>query len=106
MKSKLIYISEIVAKANDQFASKFNKIETLMGIMDKALRNNGMPADAITIECTSQNKKIVVLIHDEKPDIVEVALGNKAGEIHSSFEYAFNELSDAVILAVMEKNFL
>ncbi|NQZ23612.1 MAG: hypothetical protein HRT53_16360 [Colwellia sp.] len=106
MKSKLINLSERVAKANDQFSSKFESIDTLMGIMDRTLRNKGMAADAITIDCKSQNKKIVLVIHDAKPDVVEIALGNKAGHIYSSSEYAYNEVSAAVIVDIMATNFL
>ncbi len=106
MKSKLINLSEMVAKANDQFSRKFDSIDILMGIMDKNLRNKGMAADAITVDCKSQDKKIVLLIHDAKPDVVEVALGNKAGDIFSSSEYACNELSETVIEEIMATNFL
>jgi hypothetical protein len=99
-------VSEIVAKASDLFSSKFNHVDTLMGIMDKTLRNQGMKADAITIDCISQRKKIVVLIHDEKPSVVDIALGNKDGDIYSSTEYALHELSEAVFLEIMETNFI
>jgi hypothetical protein len=34
MKSKLQKLSEIVARANDVFYSKFDNIDTLMGIME------------------------------------------------------------------------
>ena len=44
MKSKLQNLSEIVARANDVFYSKFDNIDTLMGIMDRTLRNQGMKA--------------------------------------------------------------
>ena len=53
MKSTLENLLEIVAKANDLFCSKFDNVDTLMGIMDKKLRNQGMKADAITIDCVS-----------------------------------------------------
>jgi hypothetical protein len=106
MKSKLIHLSEMVAKANDQFSNKFDNINTLMGIMDKTLRNKGMTADAITIDCKSQNKKIVLLIHDAKPDVVEIALGNNTGDIYSSTEYACNQLTEAVIADIMATNFI
>jgi hypothetical protein len=96
----------MVAKANDQFSNKFERIETTMGIMDKTLRNKGMAADAITIDCKLQNKKIVLLIHDAKPDVVEIALGNKTGDIYSSTEYACNQLTEAVIVNIMTTNFL
>jgi len=106
MKSKLQNLSEIVARANDVFYSKFDNINTLMGIMDKTLRNQGMKADAITIDCIALDKRIVILIHDDKPDIVDIALGNKDGDIYSSSEYELVKLSEAVVVEIMEVNFI
>ena len=106
MKNILNNLSEVVARANDLFYSKFDNIDTLMGIMDKTLRNQGMKADAITIDCIALDKKIVILIHDEKPDFVNIALGNKEGNIYSSSEYKLTELSEVVILEIMEVNFI
>lgn len=105
MKRKLHNLSEIVARANDVFYSKFDNIDTLMGIMDKTLRNQGMKADAITIDCIALDKKIVILIHDDKPDVVNIALGNKEGDIYSSSEYELVKISEAVIVGIMEVNF-
>ncbi|WNC72104.1 hypothetical protein RGQ13_18590 [Thalassotalea psychrophila] len=105
MKNTLKNLSEVVAKANDLFYSKFDNVDTLMGIMDKTLRNQGMKADAITIDCIALDKKIVILIHDDKPDVVSIALGNKEGDIFSSSEYVLAEISEAVIVEIMEENF-
>ncbi len=105
MNNKLKSLSEIVANASDLFSSKFDSVDTLMGVMDKILRKQGMAADAITIDCKSKDRKIVLLIHDAKPDVVQVALGNKEGDIYSASDYALNELSETVILRIMEKNF-
>jgi len=77
-----------------------------MGIMDKTLRNQGMKADAITIDCIALDKKIVILIHDDKPDVVNIALGNKEGDIYSSSEYELVKTSEAVIVGIMEANFI
>ena len=106
MKNKLKDLSEVVARASDLFYNKFDNVDTLMGIMDKTLRNQGMKADAITIDCIAQNKKIVILIHDDKPDIVDIALGNKEGDIYSSSEYDIADISEAIILGIMEMNFI
>lgn len=106
MNKKLKDLSEIVAKANDLFYNKFDQVNTLMGIMDKTLRNQGMEADAITIDCISLDKKVVILIHDNKPDVVDIALGNKEGEVYSSLEYAINDISEALIVQIMEENFI
>ena len=106
MKGTLKSLSEIIAKANDLFYSKFDNIDTVMGIMDKNLRNQGIKADAITIDCIALDKKVVFLIHDDKPKIVSIALGNKNGDIYSSSEYAISDISETVILGVMEVNFI
>ncbi len=105
MKQKLQDLSEVVARANDLFSSKFDNIGTLMGIMDKTLRKQGIEADAITIDCISLDKKVVILLHDDKPDAVDIALGNKEGEIYSSSEYELVQVTEAVIVEVMETNF-
>lgn len=106
MKGTLKSLSEIIAKANDLFYSKFDNIDTVMGIMDKNLRNQGIKADAITIDCIALDKKVVFLIHDDKPKIVSIALGNKNGDIYSSSEYAISDISETVILGIMEVNFI
>lgn len=106
MKGTLKNLSEIIAKANDLFYSKFDNIDTVMGIMDKNLRNQGIKADAITIDCIALDKKIVFLIHDDKPKIVSIALGNKDGDIYSSSEYALSEISETVVFGIMEVNFI
>lgn len=77
-----------------------------MGIMDKTLRKQGMKADAITIDCIALNKKIVIVLYDEKPDIAEIALGNKAGDIHSSTEYKISDLTVELMLEILEANFI
>lgn len=106
MKGTLKSLSEIIAKANDLFYGKFDNIDTVMGIMDKNLRDQGIKADAITIDCIALDKKVVFLIHDDKPKIVSIALGNKNGDIYSSSEYAISDISETVILGIMEVNFI
>ena len=106
MKETLKELSEIVAQANDIFYERYKSVDTLMGIMDKTLRKQGMNADAITIDCISIDKKIVLVLHDSKPDLVDIALGDKTGEIHSSKEYVLKDVSISQILEIMEINFI
>lgn len=106
MKNTLKNLSETVARANDVFYGKYSNIDTIMGIMDKTLRNQGMKADAVTIDCLNANKKIILLIHDDTPDKVKVALGNKDGEIYSSSDYELSDLSEAIVVGIMEMSFV
>ncbi|KGJ96007.1 hypothetical protein [Colwellia psychrerythraea] len=106
MKKTLKELSEIVAKANDLFYERNKNVDTLMGIMDKTLRKQGMNADAITIDCIAMDKKIVLVLHDSKPNFVDLALGNKAGEIHSSTEHAIKDINITQILDLLEVTFI
>lgn len=106
MNKKLNDLSEIIARANDVFFSLHKSHDTLMGIMDKTLRQQGMKADAITIDCVALDKKIVFVLHDEKPDMVDVALGNKHGDIFSSTEYELININESVVVSILEDNFL
>jgi hypothetical protein len=106
MKETLKKLSEIVAQANDIFYERNKSVDTLMGIMDKTLRKQGMQADAITIDCIASNKKIVLVLHDSKPDLVDIALGDKAGVVDSASEYLLKDVTITQIIAMMEENFL
>jgi hypothetical protein len=105
MKAGLKSLSELVAKANDAFYAKHHKADTVMGIMDKTLRQQGMPADAVTLDCMALDKKVVFLLHDNKPDSVSVAIGNKAGDIHSSFDHDMATLTEATVISLLETHF-
>ena len=99
-------LSEKVAKANDLFYARNSCVDTLMGIMDKTLRKQGINADAITIDCIAVNKKIVLVVHDNKPDTVDIALGDKDGVIESSSSHFCADINEQFLLIMMENNFL
>ncbi|MEI6894365.1 MAG: hypothetical protein V5789_06970 [Colwellia sp.] len=106
MNDPLKALADIVANANDIFYDRHKHVDTLMGIMDKTLREQGMNADAITIDCISLNKKIVFVLHDSEPDFVDIALGDKAGVIQSSSKQVLKEVNIPYIITMMEDNFI
>ncbi len=106
MKSALKDLSEIVAKANDLLYAKFENIDTLMGIIDQSLRKQGIKADAVTVDCVAADRKLLILVHDDKPDSITIVSGNKAGDIYSKDEYAMHEISEDFFVNIMEKNFI
>ena len=106
MNSTLKKLSETIAEANDVFDARHENVDTILGIMDQALRKQGINADAVTIDYPPLNKKIVFLMHDDKTDIVDIAFGNKEGDIQSSSEYDLSNISVAKVIDIMEDNFL
>ena len=106
MKPRLKEVSDIIAQANDQFYAKHSGIDTILGLIDKALRSQGMHADAVTIDVAGHDIKMVFLIHDHKPDSVDMALGNKAGDISHSSTIPNDTLSIHYVVQLMEQYFL
>jgi hypothetical protein len=106
MNSTLKDISKIVAQANDLLYARHTSISTIMGIMDETLRKRGIKADAVTVDCHAVDKKIVFLMHDEKQGMVDIAIGNKQGTIHSSSVYELSKLSVSMIVDILEENFI
>ena len=106
MKPSLKNLSEIVARAHDLLYNKFENIDTIMGIIDKSLRNQGIQADAVTVDCVSVDKKLLILLHDDKPNAVTIVSGNKAGDVYSKSEYAMSDISEEFFVEIMEKNFI
>ncbi|WP_372628279.1 hypothetical protein [Arsukibacterium sp.] len=102
MRSLLKSVSEVIAEANDAFYAKHQTADSVMGIMDNGLRRQGIPADAITLECVALDKKIVFLLHDASPDTVSVAVGNKAGDIHRSSEHPIASFTSDTVVRLLE----
>ncbi|PKF61021.1 hypothetical protein CW745_11965 [Psychromonas sp. psych-6C06] len=105
MKASLKSLSDNIAQANDLFYLNNKSLDTVIGIMDKSLRKQGMQAEAISIDCVPLNKKIVFLLHDAKPDQADIAFGNKAGDINSTRQISLSELTVPVILTFMQEYF-
>ena len=99
-------LSEIVARANDALYAQHPTVSTMMGIIDQSLRKQGLAADAITVDCLALDRKIVIFIRDDRPDSVDVALGNKAGDIHSCVSHPTNQLTEAFMLQLMRDKFV
>lgn len=106
MKETLKNLSDIVAKANDVLYIKYKDIDTIMGIIDKALRNQGIKADAVSVECVTADKKILILVQDDKPDFTTIVIGNKSGDIYSKTEYKLNEMTQEFFIEIMESHFI
>ena len=105
MKEPLKSVSEVIAQANDKFSEAHHHIDTLVGIIDKALRKQGLEADAVTIDCPALDKKLVFVLHDSKADSVDIAQGNKAGDIFSSASEPLAQLTVNKVVALMNSYF-
>ncbi|WP_426415095.1 hypothetical protein [Aestuariirhabdus sp. LZHN29] len=66
---KILELGDIAAVAQAQIQQEFKQIDPVIGVL-RSLREAGFPADAMTIDCFKSDKRILVILHDDKPNEV------------------------------------
>lgn len=62
------------------------------------MRDIGFPADTMTIDCIKTGRRIILILHDEKPDIVSYQFTLREKDPSDDFEViAFGELTTQTI---------
>lgn len=65
----LLSLSEIASLAHGKIQQDFADINPVIGVM-QGMRKMNIPADVMTIDCLSSQKRILVILHDEHPGII------------------------------------
>lgn len=60
-------LADLVSEAHARIQQDFATLDPVVGI-SRGMRNNGIPADAMTIDCLKTGKRIIVIAHDDDPD--------------------------------------
>lgn len=67
--SALLSLSDIASQAHEKIQQDFDDINPVMGVM-QGMRKMGIPADLLTIDCLVSKKRILVVLHDDFPEII------------------------------------
>jgi len=62
-------LCDIATDAHTRIQQDFKDINPVVGVSQK-MRDIGVPADAMTIDCLKTGKRIILVLHDQQPDIV------------------------------------
>ena len=94
MTDKLLFaLSDIATDAHTRIQQDFKDIDPIVGL-NRSMRKSGIPADAMTIDCLKTGKRIIIILHDEQPDIIRYQFSFKNKDPDDVFEeIAFNELT-------------
>ena len=95
----------IVTEAHTLIQRDFKRINPVVGVSQK-MRNVGIPADALTIDCLSSNKRIIIVLHDEQPGTINYQLSFKDKDPSEKFEKIYSaDLTSNVIYSLIESYF-
>ncbi|OMH32083.1 hypothetical protein [Motiliproteus sp. MSK22-1] len=73
----LMTLSDIATEAHVRIQQDFKHIDPIVGVSQN-MRSSGIPADVMTIDCLKSGKRIILILHDDTPDII-------------SFQFAFRD---------------
>ncbi|MEH6466650.1 MAG: hypothetical protein V7722_03385 [Porticoccus sp.] len=81
----LSLLSDAISEAHVRIQADFEEINPVVGVSQK-MRSHGIPVDMVTIDCLKSGKRIIVILHDEQPDIVSYQFSFKAEDPDDKFE--------------------
>lgn len=59
-------LADKAVEAQTRIQQDFTGIDPVIGVM-RSLRDTGFPADAMTIDCLRSRRRIILIIHDDRP---------------------------------------
>jgi len=61
-------ICEAIEVAHAKIQEDFDHINPVVGLINR-MRDHGIPADLMTIDCLKSGKRILLMVHDDQPEI-------------------------------------
>ncbi|MCK4744021.1 MAG: hypothetical protein KAT25_09395 [Sulfuriflexus sp.] len=94
---KLKTLCDLATEAHTRIQQDFQDINPVVSVNQK-MRDNGMPADIMTVDCLKSGKRIIIILHDQQPDIINYQFCFKDKDPKDEFEnIAFDNLTTQIL---------
>ena len=98
-------LSDCVTEAHSQIQQTFDNINPVVGV-SRGMRSIGIPADAMTIDCLKTGKRIIIILHDEHPDILQYQFSYKDKDPADEFQkLSIDKLTEKILYSWMANYF-
>ena len=78
-------LSDLATEAHTKIQKDFEDINPVIGL-SQGMRSIGIPADAMTIDCLKTGKRIIIVLHDHQPEILQYQFSFKAQDPADHFD--------------------
>lgn len=98
-------LSDMITEAHTRIQQAYEHINPVVGVR-RGMRDVGIPADAMTIDCLQTRGRIVLILHDEQPGVLLYQFGTideDAGEDFQRVDLA--EVSAETLFTWMQDYF-
>lgn len=103
-----IYLKQLcdsVTEAHTRIKQDFSNIDPIVGVSQK-MRESGIPADVMTIDCLRSGKRIILILQDQQPGIISYQFTVEAEAPAEQFnQIPFADLSSAQLYDWMKSYF-
>ena len=98
-------LSGLVTEAHTRIQMDFEHINPIVGV-SRGMRSVGIPADTMTIDCLRTGKRIIIILHDQQPEILQYQFSYKAQDPAEEFmTLTFKALSNQILYDWMKEYF-
>ena len=105
MTEQLQILCDRATQAHERVQLKHADIDPIVGVHHK-MRDAGFAADVMTIDCLKIGKRIILILHDEQPDIVNYQYSFIERDPDERFDQlALNELTATTLYDWMSSYF-
>ncbi|MGB0495087.1 MAG: hypothetical protein ACPGJI_01930 [Kangiellaceae bacterium] len=105
LNKRLEQLSDLVEQAHAKIQQQFVHINPVVGI-NLGMRDVGIPADVMTIDCLKTGKRIIIVLHDQQPEIIQYQFSYKDQDPALEFEtLASKNLSSEYLFDWMKSYF-
>lgn len=80
----LAVLSDIATETHALIQKDFKDLNPVVGV-SRGMRKQGIPADAMTIDCLKTGKRIILILHDDNPEDVLYQFCFKAEDPQDEF---------------------
>lgn len=84
-------LADLVSEAHARIQQDFAALDPVVGV-SRGMRNSGIAADAMTIDCLKSGKRIIVIAHDDDPEHIRYQFSYKDQDPGADF--IFMKLAD------------
>lgn len=90
-------LCNIASESHARIQQDFKDINPIIGV-NQRMREQGMPADIMTIDCSKSRKRIILILHDLEPGIIRYQFSIKDEDPDDKFEHIpFSEMTSDIL---------
>ena len=79
------HICDAIEVAHAKIQADFENINPVVGLINR-MREHGIPADLMTIDCLKSGKRILVMVHDSQPELANYQFCRRDEDPGDEFE--------------------